>query len=206
VIRATPEVVADAVRLCGDNARRLVENATILLENGGSDGLAYVLWSIAVEEFGKGILLAQQASGAKANCIEITPCSDHDKKFAAGFERLTSLHGTRLGTFLRVTTNTTDATSVVKNPFLPESTVSVASGQTGRFSDGLDEIVGIDPTIELRFALIYVDWNANEKRWMRPGQTLRHGDFVARWELSRDDLRTAIVALNNEVASPPNYY
>ncbi len=199
VIRATRQAVCEAVRLCNENARRLLRNARTLLDHGGSDGLAYVLWSLAVEEFGKGVLLERQLSGEAADCLEITQCSDHNPKFAAGFECLTELYGTGLGTFLRVTDNPTNAPSVVENPFRSESAVTVEGGQTGLFSDGLDDLAGVDPTVKLRFALIYVDWNPDENRWMRPGQTLRHGGLVARWELSRDDLLEALEALEKKV-------
>jgi AbiV family abortive infection protein len=184
VIKTTSTVVQDAVRLCIDNAQRLLHNAKILLDNNGSDGLVYVLWSLAVEEFGKGILLQQQLGSSPD--VDITLCSNHHKKFKAGFEQLPSLPGTRLGIALRVITNSSDTTSVVKNPLLPQSAVSVESETTGLFSDALESL---DPTVALRLALIYVDWDENENCWKRPGQKLQHGGFVARWELNRGDLQ-----------------
>jgi hypothetical protein len=66
MIRATPQQVHDAARLCNENVQRLLRNAKILLNHDGSDGLVYVLWSLAVEEFGKGILLEQQVSDTSA--------------------------------------------------------------------------------------------------------------------------------------------
>ena len=55
-VRTSVARVQTGIELCEDNAKRFLQNATILLDHGGSDGLANVLWSFAVEEFGKAIL------------------------------------------------------------------------------------------------------------------------------------------------------
>ncbi len=69
------------------------------------------------------------------------------------------------------------------------------ASSTGLFSDGLGDNDEVDPTVALRFALLYVDFQPATGRWIRPGKTYRQGDVVARWEIGRDDLLQAIEVL-----------
>ena len=141
-VRTSVARVQTGIELCEDNAKRFLQNATILLDHGGSDGLAYVLWSFAVEEFGKAILLRDQMDGVASGqnkCIEWS--ADHWEKFRTGFNQLTELSGTKLARVLGVTGNASPDDTVIENPRRDV-------GDNGE----------VDPTVALRFALLCVDF------------------------------------------------
>jgi hypothetical protein len=73
----------------------------------------------------------------------------------------------------------------------------VSSGATGTFSSVSDGT--LDPTVELRLALLYVDWHSENRRFFRPGETIRLPELVGRWELSHDDLVSALLAVENHL-------
>jgi AbiV family abortive infection protein len=188
------------VGACEENAKRLLRNAVILLDHGGSDGLTYMLWSFAVEEFGKAVLFARQAKGkAPDDILDVDIPSgrgEHSRKFQAGFDELSELHGTQLAWLLRVRTNANTGTTTIDHPGKSNVQVSVGGGMTGVFTT---EDAKEDPTAGLRNELLYVDWNSQRKEWIRLGTTYTDVYTVARWELDRDDLRRAIDALWSRV-------
>lgn len=185
--------------LCYENARRFVRNARILLERGGSDGLAYVLWSFAVEEIGKGVLLSQQlpANAESGVQVKVEMSMDHCEKFAAGVRSVSGLDSQKFENLLRVTRNSSASSLTVASPHKATNVVSVGSHQTGTFSLDLDG--ALDPTVELRLALLYVDWSKADGRFFRPGETIQLPEFVGRWELSHEDLLSAVTAVENHL-------
>ncbi len=197
-VRTDVATVQEAIELCEENAKRFLRNASILLDHQGSDGLAYVLWSLAVEEFGKGVLLRDQIDAlAPAHPVEIEASWNHQTKFEAGFSQLVELQGTQLAWVLRVTGNISDDSVAIEDPIQPGVAVSIPPSSTGLFSDGLGG--GVDATVALRFAFLYVDWQQATNKWVRPGKTYRRGGVVARWELDRPDLQQAIEVLLRRV-------
>lgn len=194
----TAETVLKGVELCKDNARRLLRNALLILDSGGSDGLAYALWSLAVEEFGKSRLLKAQVDGLDAATLVVIEYQyEHAKKFTEGFDVLSELQGTQIARLFRVHTNS-GATATFQDPLRPGTAVSVPAGTSGVFKD-VSNPSGVDPTVALRMALIYVDWNETAGRWQRPGETLCGSGVVGRWELSASDLRRAIKSLEKHI-------
>ena len=164
-VRTSVAAVQTGIERCEDNVKRFLRNATILLDHGGCEGLAYVLWSFAVEEFGKAILLGEQMDGVasgQSKCIELS--ADDWEKFRTGFNQLTELRGTKLSRVF-------DA------------------GDNGE----------VDPTVALRFALLYVDFHSATGDWTRPGKTYRQGGVVARWEIGKDDVLQGIEVLRRRV-------
>lgn len=197
----TVGIVQEAIQLCEENTRRLLRNATLLLDNGGSDGLAYALWSLAVEEFGKSrLLLGQVKDRALGDKVSVQHDYQHHEKFTAGFEVLKDLKNTRLARLFRVTGNMSAEASTFDDPLRPDLAVAVPPFTTGLFEDVSSVPSGVDLTVALRMALIYVDWDETSGRWIRPGETFRRAGVVGRWELDACDLRRAIDLLGNHVA------
>ena len=197
----TVRTVQEAVRLCEENARRLLRNATLLLDNGGSDGLAYALWSLAVEEFGKSRLLLGQVEGRDPDDkVSVQHDYRHHEKFTAGFEILKDLKNTSLARLFRVTGNTSAEASTFDDPLRPDLSIAIPPFTTGLFEDVSAVPSGVDPTVALRMVLIYVDWDEKSGRWIRPGETFRRAGVIGRWELDACDLRRAIDSLGRHVA------
>ena len=195
-VTATVDEVEAGVTLCRENARRLLRNARILIDDGGSDGLAYVLWSLAVEEFGKSVLLQQQVTGlASGQQVSVRDKWHHEAKFDAGFDAIPELRLTKLARVLRVRDNTRPEGLSIEDPLRPGVAVAVPALGKSVFSDGLDASGAMDATLQLRFDLLYVDWSAQHKRWVRPGETVRRDGLEARWELDQSDLLKALDAL-----------
>jgi len=201
IISTTVTEVERGIALCVENTLRFVRNAAILLENKGSDGLAYVLWSLAVEEYGKGILLRQQITkcGTTNGMCRVEFSKDHYEKFTTGLADLKSLKNTKFERLLRVKANSAQGSVTIEDPLRPGAAISVGAAATGLFSDGLDEVASVDPTVDLRFHLLYVAWQQSTMRFVRPGETIRRPELTARWELNEDDLKIAINALRAEL-------
>jgi AbiV family abortive infection protein len=106
-VDATIREVELGAELCRENTRRFIRNARILLEHHGSDGLAYVLWSFAVEELGKGVLLREQvpADVQPEDRVAVELSMDHREKFVAGVRSVPGLDRQRFESLLRVTSN-----------------------------------------------------------------------------------------------------
>jgi hypothetical protein len=88
----------------------------------------------------------------------------------------------------------------LEDPLRPGIAASVSALTTGVFSDGLGQEAGVDATVALRFALLYVDWNPCTQRWVRPGETIHEAGLVARWEIKKSEIREAIAALSQHVS------
>ena len=101
---------------------------------------------------------------------------------------------------LRVRENIHEASVTIEDPLRPGAGVSVLPASTGIFSDGLDEGARVDPTVDLRFHLLYVAWQKETMRFVRPGETIRQPGLTARWELNRSDLELAIRVLEAALA------
>src|SRR5262245_55330235 len=128
LVTTTVDRVEAGIELCEENAKRFLRNASILLDNGGSDGLAYVLWSLAVEEFGKGQLLQDQIEHARpGSTVSIDVSAGHGDKFVRGFDELPELHGSTVGWLLRVTSNVSADDVVLDDPLQPGVSVTVAA-------------------------------------------------------------------------------
>ena len=196
-VTTTAQVVNEAVALCIDNASRLLRNALILLNNSGSDGLTYALWSYAVEEFGKAMLLRGQIAGRDSHeSLSVRHSFEHHEKFTTGLSELPDLHDTQMRRLLRVSSNTGTTTATFGDPLEPEAVMSIGASTTGLFEDTSH---AVDPTVNLRMKLIYVDWDEVAKRWTRPGETLREAGVVGRWELNDTDLRRAVNSLQRRL-------
>jgi hypothetical protein len=196
---ASVETVTEGIALCEENVKRLLRNARILLAHDGSDGLAYVLWSLAVEEFGKAASLRDAIAGQPPGAMVcVSLAAPHVDKFAAGLRALDERDALddRLRWKLRVMTNTSGADTAIPNPLQPEQRIAVAPLRTGLLTDQGDDLIA---TVDLRFRLLYVDWDPDAGRWRRAGTTYRALGVEARWELPRKDLEDLIDTLMSYV-------
>lgn len=198
-VTTTRDAALAAAALCRENAQRFSRNARLLLNAGGSDGLIYVLWSFGIEEVGKGILLERQTAAASATgAIPIRDSWSHEEKFEAGLQAIPRFKGSMLERVLRVRQNQASKGSVVEDSLRPGEKIAVPAFATGMFSDGSGSGT-VDATVQLRFALLYVDWSPASKRWVRPGETIRNAGLEARWELKHEDLVDAMDALAHHI-------
>ena len=126
-VRATVWNIREGIRLCEENTKRLSNNAKILLEHDdGSDGIVYVLWSLALEEYGKALLLQDQVDeGNNDEIVEVELSMDHSEKLARGLEEFPSIEITRL---LRVKVNASSGAAIFVDPLGQGSGVVVYCG------------------------------------------------------------------------------
>ena len=198
VVQTTVGAVRSGVHLCFENARRFIRNARILLDHKGSDGLAYVLWSFAVEEFGKAQLLLDQASGEDSTPVNCSISMNHREKFKRGLASITGLTTQIFQVLLRVSTNTRETDAEILNSFVGVDTLSVQSGMTGAFSDTAGDSQ-LEGTVPLRLDLLYVNWRTDQQRFGRPGEAIAQRGLSGRWELDHDDLSEALEAVDAEL-------
>lgn len=191
------EKVQHGIDLCEKNAKRLLHNAAILLDHNGSVGIAYGLWTLAVEEFGKAVLLTNQIAGRASEEIIDIDLSGHKERFKAGFDELPELYGKQLGRVLSVAHNGNISVDSIEDPRQPEIVVSVGAGAAGLFENLSDLSRGVDPTVELRFAFLYVDFKSGS--WDRPDETFQKDKLAGAWQLEIADLRQAIQVLSGRV-------
>jgi hypothetical protein len=147
-----------------------------------------------VEEFGKAILLRHKIDcAAPGRNINIDLSANHQEKFEAGFSELIELQDTSFARVLRVTSNANLDDTVIEDPLQPGVTATVPASSTGLFSDGLGNNDEVDPTVALRFALLYVDFQPGIG--LGPARPIGKVASLHRWEVRRDDLLQAIKVL-----------
>ncbi len=89
-ITITPAQAAHGVTACLRNAQRLSNAASALFATSDVDAVAYVLWSVAVEELGKALILRRLLPATAGANVSISRklWMDHDRKFREGSGRL----------------------------------------------------------------------------------------------------------------------
>lgn len=191
MVNVKVRVLMDGRALCIENARRLNANAGLLLEHHGDPNIAFVLWTLAVEEFGKGLLLAEQVTTQDLESIvAVQPNFDHRKSFQRGFAVLEGLEKTTLRRALKVKVSS-PVPKVASDPKQPESQLSVPASTTGKFEVVSDPDYGLPPSVELRFDVLYVAWDRNLECWTDGRAGVPEG-LVAGWEISETDLGAGI--------------
>jgi hypothetical protein len=79
--------------------------------------------------------------------------------------------------------------------------MDVGGAITVLFSE-LREAASVDPTLGLRFQILYVAWQPKTGKFVRPGETIGLPEMAVRWELNKADLKLAINALRAELEKP----
>jgi len=197
--------VSVGISLCRANARRLLTDASALLDHGGRTGIAYALWSLAVEEYGKAVLLDELTKGKASGDIVSVPQrlfrGQHKEKFESGFGRIQQVVGNRLADVVKVLQNMADLPTIISDPSALTSVI-VPARVTGEFEDLTPgSNIGQQASHLLRLDLLYVDWDDARKAWREPEPDLQVPRLVGHFTISRHDLRRAIRALNHELGS-----
>jgi AbiV family abortive infection protein len=205
MVQVHVKTVVEGSGLCQTNARRLNASAKLLCENQGDEGLAFALWSLAVEELGKAILLREPIGSRGADeIISMQPAFDHRSAFTRGFSELHDLHNTRFARVFRMTSNANASTIPVKDPIgSTDRSFPIPSGITGWFEATGHNEAGEPPSVDLRMDLLYVNWSSKERKWVHPSHSELPSRSSGRWELKRDDVRSAINSLDLRLAEQP---
>jgi len=187
----------ECIELCFENARKLSRDAKSLMEGNGSPSSAFVLYSLSVEEFGKGLLYEEQLSSESSDVLDVELHeADHNRKYKKGFQQM-GMAGTKIDSLLTVTANNSKATQTFKNPFRGDAAVSVPPFATGKFADSTVhkkmELGKVKPDKDLRFAIAYVGWDESNRRWKNAPQ----------WNLSREDVEALLRVLDQQLAKKP---
>jgi hypothetical protein len=169
----------NAARTLLDASSRRLDNAVRgLLENHGDSGIVFGLWSLAVEELGKAVLLNDQVRNRHpGEFVSLQPGFDHESQFRKGLDQLVSIRDITLGRALRVAVGSPEPTTV-SDPRVSSATISLGSWMTGLFVDTSPE-ARVLPTVDLRFSLLYVQWDRVAQRWTdaRGSHTPSHGSM-----------------------------
>lgn len=193
-------VVLQGIRLCFISARRLNSSARTLLENHGDTGIVFGLWSLAVEEFGRSFLLQDQIRGrCPGEIVSVQPEFSHHCKLSRGINEFVEIRDVALGRALRVAVASSGPMSV-SDPLVPSTTITLIPFVTGLYEDTNPE-ARIAPTVDLRFSLLYVRWDAGAGRWTdaRLPHTPSHGS--TQWQMSIGDLQHIIKLLEERLCA-----
>lgn len=200
MVTVTISKVRAGSRLCRHSARRLNQAANQLLTAGGDMGIVFGLWSLAVEELGKALLLDDQIVGLpEEDSVAVQPGFDHRRSFRRGFDELAELNGTPLGRVLRVFTASDHPHDSI-DP-LSGARVSVIASTTGAFENTSDGSAGIQPSVDLRFSLLYVEWDGTAQEWTDNRLPHHYQGRSGMWELRPGDLAHAIATLGSQLGA-----
>jgi AbiV family abortive infection protein len=176
------EKVAKGIGLCNQNALQLLDYANgIVQTTNGNNGIAFALWSFALEEFGKGLLLKERLKSLPEGKSEIDVTdffTNHREKFEKGFDALNMESPTHSSTEVVVeqNTRTTSHTEYLIPGREGNSSVTISPGTVGTITDAVhndpvdDSIWWKTDSVELRFAYLYVDWEKGQ--WRDPQTSL----------------------------------
>jgi AbiV family abortive infection protein len=148
------------VQKCIDNASNLLESANILLESNKKDH-SYILFTFAVEEFGKALYLFERKKDAEEKGLDMikndpVTFKDHDEKLKKAESYNPSL-GVKL--IDESTIPTLDPKKLLESIDMPEFQFK-----------GRDEFQyeGSFLRFENRLNLLYVDYDEERKAWRTP--------------------------------------
>jgi AbiV family abortive infection protein len=154
----------NGITTCFDKVKRLLDDAELLVRNEGNLSNALGLYTFAVEEHGKGLLLKECQRNRNGNYevpISIFGRGDkqsHDNKIQKALSNL-PVDCKNLSINIKVKT-ASDSVQIIKLKSGKEI-FSIAPNTTGDFST-----VGVDTVEEdTRWRCFYVDWDDNNKYW-----------------------------------------
>jgi len=155
--------ILDGIDRSLKNAWSLAHKSKIVCD-GEKDNSTFGLglFSLAIEEFGKAVLLKKCIKGKINNTVPkgyFHGQDSHDIKFKEALSHLPK-NCTNFMSEITVTTNPTSTSTVERKGI--EGELIVTGGTTGIFSSSSDEFA-IDS--ELRMSCFYVDWDNDNKMW-----------------------------------------
>ncbi len=155
----------EGIRKCLAKAGQLVDDAIILLNHGGMVSHVFGLYTFAIEEYGKALLLKDHlddSTSGKRIPMEIFGRrggkKSHEKKIARALKEVhDNCKNFRIGVVVRAGSDTTKTMT-----YKGKSTVVVAPMQTGSFFDASSEYI-VD--FVARMEAFYIDWDEGRKQW-----------------------------------------
>ncbi len=157
------DALVEGIRRCMYNVENLLNYAEKLVEDESENNIALGLYSFAIEEYGKALLLKEYLSENKTQYSIPTNLfrgkESHDLKFKKALDRLPmeckyAIPG------IRIKSNSYSKTKeFIVTP--KGDSISIAPGITGTFTT-----IGTFPTdFEMRMSCFYVDWDVTRDYW-----------------------------------------
>jgi AbiV family abortive infection protein len=176
-MRLTKDQCTAGIVLCIRNAHRLVRNAELLLsEREASPSSAYSLWSLAMEEYGKALLLKElcEQNEGKRQTFEVDwkklfGSGGHKNKFQKAKGELPGLPE-KIKAEVQVRSNTSERPTTIRTT--DGQFITVLGGMTGSFQDGSNRVFGKINSYDLRFRDFYVGWDSKNNQWQSPDPIL----------------------------------
>lgn len=165
------------IRVCCQKVNGLLNGVLVLVNDRGSLSLALALYTLAIEEHGKALMLRDNLSGemvAGKYAVSKGIFAAHDQKFARASEDL-PLDCTEILRVVTVTSNPKYESTTISYPAdlhesgLFEETdlalVSVPGYSTGTLADATGYGSVVPVSISERLRSFYVDWDDHNKQW-----------------------------------------
>lgn len=156
------DVLSQGMDECIKKINQLILDARIIIKQKGNLSNALGLFTLAVEEYGKALLLQKcQKTGENYQVPKIIfkGRESHDRKFKEALKDLPS-NCKSLSLGVKVEHNSSTSTKTI--PVSPEGDeVIVTASTTGSFTL-TDEILA---NFETRMKCFYVDWNEKKNQW-----------------------------------------
>jgi len=162
------EKLEKGIKLCIDRAKQLTKDAVTVAKKGNiSHSLG--LYTFAVEEFGKSLLLKEQKEMKNGNVL--VPVwifggkskkrkNSHNKKFQKALKELPYPCNV-ITLWEEIVDIASPEDRIIDVKGLDEPAV-ISAGLTGEFG------LATDPDFEERLRVFYVDWNDEKKDWVVP--------------------------------------
>ncbi len=166
--------IEEGIQFCINRSKELISDAKLLAEQGNISH-ALGLYTFAIEEYGKSLLILEQTEKDGGNIIIPTwifggkskkRANSHIKKIEKALEKLP--HECQMITLWEETIHTpTNEKREVEIEGEDDRVIIQTDLGTGTFS------MGTDPDFEERLKTFYVDWNDEKKKWVVPHKPIK---------------------------------
>jgi AbiV family abortive infection protein len=164
----TQTQIKSGIRKALLNASTLAGYSKDIIERGGKGVLALGLYSFAIEEYGKSILLSELLNKNQKTYhvpVELFQGKkSHDLKFKKALSILPSECTSYESGVARSISNIETQTSEVG---IKGKTIAIPAGITGIFSEG-----DLEVDFETRMSCFYLDWDDLNNKWKSPPKVL----------------------------------
>jgi len=178
--RIEREKLEESIRFCLDNVIVILDKTTKIIDKNSDNSIALGLYTFAIEEFGRAILLREYLKeNKKFYSVSKDIFESHEVKFRKAVEKLPTecvnpVYGVELS-------NNT-STDTVKIPVTPKGDEVVLSpASTGAFM-----IVGNFPIdILTRMSCFFLDWDDSKKKWKNKPKVISGSLELGIWKLNQ---------------------